>query len=102
MTCTAGRFEMPGFTSLAEALVLDPERGAIAVWAPSGLSINQAATRLDEAFVEALLTHDTLGEAILDAMEQYAADGVLPELLELYNLMGDPALDIGSLTLETA
>ncbi len=94
LTCSAGRFELPGYTSLAEALVLDPNRGAIAMWAPSGLSVNGAALQLDEAFVAALAVEDTLGEAILSAMQQYGSTGVFPELLRLYNLMGDPALDV--------
>ncbi|MBT8213067.1 MAG: hypothetical protein KJN71_07960, partial [Acidimicrobiia bacterium] len=38
LTCSAGRFEVPGWESLAEALVLAPNGGATVVWAPSGQS----------------------------------------------------------------
>ena len=96
LTCTIGRFEVPGFTSLAEALVLAPQRGAISVWSPSGLSINDAALALDQAFVAALFEHETLGEAILAAMRDYSNSDWSMSMLEVYNLIGDPALGLGS------
>ncbi len=65
LTCVVGRFEIPGFTSLGEALVLGEDRGAIAVWAPSGLSLNPAAKVLNECFIQTLRRNATIGEAVL-------------------------------------
>ncbi|MCP4627730.1 MAG: hypothetical protein GY850_30060, partial [bacterium] len=43
MTCVVGRFAIPGYDSLSETLLLHKEGGAIAVWAPTGLSLNAYA-----------------------------------------------------------
>ena len=95
MTCSAGRFEVPGLTSLAESLVLAENAGAIAVWAPSGTSVNDAAHELDKAFWRARKAGaTTLGEAIREATDDYRTNGPYPELPEVYNLLGDPALPL--------
>jgi len=33
-----------------------------------------------------------LGDAVMAAQEAYAATGAFPELLQIYHLLGDPAL----------
>jgi hypothetical protein len=38
--------------------------------------------------------YQRLGDAILAAQRDYALSGAMPELLEIYNLLGDPALEI--------
>jgi hypothetical protein len=38
--------------------------------------------------------HARLGDAILAAQSDYADSGALPELLSIYHLFGDPALNI--------
>ena len=51
-------------------------------------------------FHKALLTeilsgqHARIGDAVLAAQEAYAQTGAPPELLSVYNLLGDPALKI--------
>jgi hypothetical protein len=37
-------------------------------------------------------THERLGDAILAAQASYAETGLMPELLTVYQLLGDPAL----------
>lgn len=98
MTCTMGRFELPGYDGLAEALVARPDGGAIAVLSASALSEHPAAT----AFVEALLSTIAgagsdgggarLGDEILAAQSRLSASGDPPAILRTYNLLGDPAL----------
>ncbi len=101
MTCSVGRFELPNYSSLSEALVTSVDRGAIAVWAPSGLSISADANQLNRAFVEALRTHSTLGEAMREAMQTYeGGDVAFPHMLKIYNLLGDPALKVEALPLQ--
>ena len=95
MTCSAGRFEVPGLTSLAESLLVAEDAGAVAVWAPSGTSINDAAHELDKAFWRARKAGAaTLGEAIRDATNDYRRTGPYPELPAVYNLLGDPSLPL--------
>ena len=40
MTCVAGRFEIPGYDAIGESLVVKADGGAVAAWAPTGLSLN--------------------------------------------------------------
>jgi hypothetical protein len=98
MTCVAGRFEIPGHEVFAESMLLDSDGGAIAVWAPSGLSINEEAVNLDEYLVQSIFQDGaaTLGEAVMAALSDYASgEDHLRYMLEIYNLLGDPALVIG-------
>lgn len=94
MTCTMGRFELPGYEGLAEKLLSRPDGGAIAVVSASALSEHGAAT----AFVDALLTvidedagQSRLGDALLAAQSRIAAAGADTAILRTYNLLGDPA-----------
>jgi parallel beta-helix repeat protein len=98
LTCVVGRFEIPGWDSLAESLVLEPASGAVAVWAPSGLSLDRDAAILNAAFVEALgdgeTDHISLGDAVLEALRRHAVEGRYPFMWRTYNLVGDPALPL--------
>jgi hypothetical protein len=37
-------------------------------------------------------THERLGDAILAAQASYAETGLMPELLSVYHLLGDPGI----------
>jgi hypothetical protein len=97
ITCVAGRFEIPGHTVIGEAMFLDSDGGAISVWAPSGLSFNDEAKVFEGHLVQAIFNQGatTLGEAILAASQAYASGAHARDMLEIYNLLGDPALVIG-------
>jgi hypothetical protein len=93
LTCSVGRFEIPGWASLGEALVMKEDGGAVAAWTPSGLSYNSQALILNKALVSSLYDENTeyLGEAIQSALETFSEEGQLPFMLSIYNLLGDPA-----------
>lgn len=94
MTCTVNRFSVPGVPALGELLVARPGGGAAAVWGPTGLSLHGEAKLLAERFyrtMEAPLSL-RLGDRILRAMSEYRELGGDPALLDLYSLLGDPAL----------
>lgn len=92
-SCSINRFELPGFTSLGEALTIEPTGGAVAVWAPSGLSEDFEAFRLGDSFFASLYAGEaTLGDAIASAFEAYRQGQGAALMPILYNLMGDPAL----------
>jgi hypothetical protein len=38
--------------------------------------------------------HARLGDAVLEAQKRYADTGAFPELLAIYHLFGDPALEL--------
>jgi hypothetical protein len=96
VTCVAGRFAVPGYDSLGEILLLKSGGGAAAVWAPSGASFNNPAKHLAENLYKVLFQQreKVLGKALLQAMRNYAATGDEPFILGIYNLLGDPALEI--------
>ena len=96
LTCTMARFEVPNFDSLGEELVLAPQGGAIAVWGPTGLSLNADAAKLNEAFVSALFQdgYEVLGDAVLEAMRRFEAEGDFEFMLDIYGILGDPAIDL--------
>jgi hypothetical protein len=94
MTCIVGRFEIAGFDTLAERLLLHSDGGAAAVWAPTGASFNNQNRLLAEKFFKAVFRgrEKTLGQALLKAMKGFAALDGDPVTLKIYNLLGDPAL----------
>ena len=89
-------FHFPPFDSLAEAFVKAEGKGAIAAFAPSGLSVDAAAHLYHKALLSELQSgsHARFGDAPLRAQEAYADTGAFPELLAIYHLFGDPAMRI--------
>jgi hypothetical protein len=96
MTCSNGYFLSPFNNSLSERLVLADQKGAIAAFSPSGLSVDDAAHVYHLAVVAELETgnHERLGDLLLAAQASYATTGAFPELLQIYNLLGDPGTRI--------
>jgi uncharacterized repeat protein (TIGR01451 family) len=94
MTCLTGQFAIPGYDSLSESLVLKNGGGSAAVWAPTGYSFNSMAKILDEAFFKAAFERPkkVMGDAILEAFEEYHQVGGQAYLMDIYTLLGDPAL----------
>jgi len=96
MNCLNGYFHFPYQNSLAEELLKAEDKGVIAAFSPAGLSQDEPAHRFHKTLLDELVNrkHDRLGDVILDAQVDYADSGALPELLNIYHLLGDPALRI--------
>jgi len=96
MNCLNGYFVAPSYESLSESLVKAEGRGAIAAFSPSGLSLDGPAHQYHRALMAELTSgrHDRLGDALLAAQKAYATSGLMPELLSVYHLLGDPATRI--------
>ncbi|MEM7350489.1 MAG: C25 family cysteine peptidase [Acidobacteriota bacterium] len=97
LSCLSGRFDLPGFASLGEALVRAEDHGAIAFWGASLLSNNPDAATLDRAFYEAIFVSGTatLGEAVATALQTLVATGSADRTMPYtYNLLGDPAMPV--------
>ncbi|MFT5175125.1 MAG: hypothetical protein ACI8W7_003314 [Gammaproteobacteria bacterium] len=93
LTCLAGNFGAPGQESIGEVLVLSPDVGAAAIWSASGLSMNDSARLLGDGFYRAVFIDGerTIGDAILSSQSRFVRDGGSGYLLDIYNLIGDPA-----------
>jgi hypothetical protein len=96
MNCLNGYFHFPYHDSLSEKLLKAEGKGVIAAFSPSGLSLDEPAHRFHRVLLEEVVNgeHARLGDAILAGQSDYANSGVLPELLTIYHLLGDPALNL--------
>jgi hypothetical protein len=96
MNCLNGYFHFPFFDCLAEGLLEARDKGTVAVFSPSGLSLNDAAQVFHRVMLEELVHggHARLGDAVLAAQAAYADSGALPEMLAIYHLFGDPAMKL--------
>jgi len=94
LTCDVNRFDVPGFTPLGALLAIQPGGGAIAVWSSSGLSLHAEGKTLGQMFTYALANPANLrfGDAVQEALQRYAAIPGLSETLDLYTVLGDPAI----------
>jgi len=107
MGCLSGYFIYPGsvgLESLTEVLLRAEDRGIIAAIAPTGLSSPPEQLVFAKGFYEALFNKpgSTLGSAHYQAMESLVNNQSLvgtPQvnnIIQTFNLFGDPALNIGS------
>jgi hypothetical protein len=97
LTCMVGRFDIPSYDILSEALVHKDGGGAIGVWSPSAFSMNADAALLGGYQIEALASgdHQTIGDSVREALAAYAASGHGdPAVQRIFILLGDPATRI--------
>ena len=96
LNCLNGYFVAPAFDSLAESLLKVEGRGAVAAFSPSGLSLDGPAHQFHRALMAEITrgTHARLGDAVLAAQAAYARTGLMPELVSVYHLFGDPATPV--------
>lgn len=96
-TCEVGDGSYPGTTSLVETLLWRKGGGAVAAFAPTGLSVDEQASTLSLSLVDALAGPNpraTLGEAAVSALADLARKGGQRYMMDIYQVIGDPALRI--------
>lgn len=95
-TCLSGQFGFPGFQSVSESLLVTGDGGAASVWAPSGLSDHALARVLGEAFYRGAFdeAQPRVGDNIRKAQQGYVEGAEDRYLLDIYNLIGDPATPV--------
>ena len=95
MTCLTGMFAHPEIVSIAEALLLNPNGGGVAVLAPSSLTLPT-----DQSFISDELavqinagTSKRLGDVFVAAQRTipWESEGI-GDVLETFHLLGDPGL----------
>jgi len=99
MSCLLGFFGHPERDAMAEELLLAEDGGAVAVFAPSSLTLSSDQGPLNRALLSALLKRETptVGQAILEAKRSLAAETQgQRDVIETFTLLGDPALRLVS------
>ena len=93
MTCFTGSFQVPGFSTLDEDLVRQPNGGAVAAWGSSGLGIATGHQWLAEGFLNSVYEDGPgeLGFAALSGKLNLATIGAYTDLIDTFTLLGDPA-----------
>jgi hypothetical protein len=97
MTCLTGLFTHPKVQSLAEALLWKSDGGAVAVLAPTSLTLSSDQSFLSKALVQALLKDRMarLGDVFLQAQRAVPTNGSgALDVLRTFLLFGDPALKL--------
>jgi hypothetical protein len=94
LTCASGHYALAGYDSLMEALIIRNGGGTVSSWAPSDWSYNADAKTLGEGFYQAVFQPEvlTLGDAVRSSMKAYKAAGRASYELNIFNIIGDPAL----------
>ena len=95
MTCLTGLFTHPKVQSLTETLLWKPDGGAVAVLAPTSLTLSTDQGFLSQALADALLKDRSarLGDVFLQAQRSIPnTDAGSQDVLQTFLLFGDPAL----------
>ncbi len=97
LTCLTGLFTHPDQVSLSESFLLQPKTGAVAVLAPTSLTLPEEQSYLSYAFIAEMNADPQarLGEILRRAQTQILAKNPdAREVVETFLLLGDPALKI--------
>ena len=98
MSCSTGYFGYPAMNSLGETAVLRTDGAAIGFFGATGLSMNHLADVLSEGLYSSLSNSENrrVGDALVQAKQHYfdVKQGKDHYTLDIYNLLGDPALFI--------
>ncbi|HTP10133.1 MAG TPA: C25 family cysteine peptidase [Anaerolineae bacterium] len=95
MTCLTGLFTHPKVQSLSETLLWQPDGGAVAILAPTSLTLSSDQSFLSNALVQGLMKDRTarLGDVFLQAQRAVSSQGAnTQDVLRTFLLFGDPAL----------
>lgn len=94
MTCFTGYFHHPEYPTIDESMLRQVNGGSIAVWSASGLGIATGHNILQDGFYEVISgsTNTNLGLATLAGKTDLVAYGFHLDLLDTFNLLGDPGL----------
>ena len=77
-------------------MLLNAGGGAVAFWSATGLSDNAEAKILNREFYNAVFYSGkkVLGDVVLQAYKKYMTSGTMPFMMDIYTILGDPALKL--------
>jgi len=94
MACSTASFGYPAMNSIGESAVLRADGAAVGFFGATGLSKNHLANIMAEGFYRSLFDPATsrVGDAIVLGKRYYADQKAEHSALDIYNLLGDPAV----------
>lgn len=97
MTCLTGLFIHPKVISMMETLLWFNNGGAVAVLAPTSLTLASSQSVLSQAFIDTWMqrSEETLGDIFLKSQQMVPGNNEdAQEVLLTFLLFGDPALRV--------
>ncbi len=88
MSCYSAPFDHPTADSIGEKFLRLADRGAVAVFAASWR--NSPSAQLSSILIEELLAGGAIGEAVVRTKREISGR----DMVEMYNLLGDPAIEL--------
>jgi hypothetical protein len=92
MTCMNGFFQSPFMDSLGEALIKVSQRGAVAVWASSGLTVSFEQALMNVELMRLLFGAESL--RVGEAARRAKAATTDQDVRKTWILFGDPSMKI--------
>ncbi len=95
LTCLTGYYIHPKIESLSEALLWNPNGGALAIIAPSSLTLPNDQSFLTKSFVANFQNgnHDRIGNIWMHTLSDVALNSQgIRDVLATYTLLGDPTI----------
>nr|WP_290669471.1 C25 family cysteine peptidase [Ardenticatena sp.] len=94
MDCLDGYYFYPGWMSLAQTLIQNPNGGAVATFSPTGLGVATGHAVMQEAMFDAMWRDGewSLGQASVVGKLALYASGWNYDLIDTFTIYGDPAL----------
>ncbi|KPA16442.1 secreted protein containing Propetide, peptidase C25 [Candidatus Magnetomorum sp. HK-1] len=96
LNCLSGFFGLPDGYSLSEELILAEHKGAIAVFAPTGLAQVWEIDLLAQEIFSLIQSYPdlSLGEIVTAAKISAYAKGIRDDAIKMFTFMGDPAIQL--------
>jgi hypothetical protein len=97
MTCLTGLFTHPNVNSLSERLLFHRDGGAVAILAPTSLTLPNDQSFLSYQLAGSMINNSslTLGDVLLNAQREIPVDSQgVREVMFTFLLFGDPALSL--------
>jgi hypothetical protein len=95
LTCFCGFFDNPWNSSLGEEILRAQGKGAVAHFGSSGVAWAYEDNKLGENLFRAMFQYGERALGIITTQGKLGHQRIIQELVDVFNLLGDPAMKIG-------
>jgi hypothetical protein len=100
MTCLTGAFQIPNVPTLDETLLRRSGKGVVAAWGSTGLGLSAGHMLLARGFLDEVMANSKISignAAALAKLKLVTTAPALEYLVDIFTLLGDPAMRINFL-----